>query len=165
MVYIIIVPYNPTLILFYFLEILEESTEHGDILQESFIDSYYNLTLKSMFTLKLVNQLMNFSNNQQSDILSFNEETKNPTESSRDQNIGYNITYVFKVDDDCYVNPSAVLTYTRVIKAFPNAIVGHVLGAGSPVIRPRKICDNYNASTSDPYIIKVFFIDFKNNTK
>ena len=99
---------------------------------------------------------MNFSNNQQSDILSFNEEVKNPTESSQNQNKGYNITYVFKVDDDCYVNPSAVLTYTRVIKAFPNAIVGHVLGAGSPVIRPRKICDNYNASTSDPYIVKVF---------
>ena len=155
--------------LFYFLEILEESTEHGDILQESFIDSYYNLTLKSMFTLKLVNQLMNFSKNQQSDILSFkrgqNEEVQNHTESSQNQNRGYNITYVFKVDDDCYVNPSAILTYTRVIRAFPNAIVGHVLGAGSPVIRPRKICDNYNASTSDPYIIKVFFIDFKNSTK
>ena len=112
---------------------------------------------------------MNFSNNQQSDILSFkrdeNEEVKNRSESSLNQNRGYNITYVFKVDDDCYVNPSAILTYTRVIRAFPNAIVGHVLGAGSPVIRPRKICDNYNASTSDPYIIKVFFIDFKNNTK
>merc|ERR1712223_2064415 len=55
-------------------EILEESIEHGDILQESFIDSYYNLTLKSMFTLKLVNQLMNLSKTSQSDILPYGGE-------------------------------------------------------------------------------------------
>ena len=96
-----------------------------------------------MFSLKLVNQLMKFSKDQKSDILQFqqkvNEEVKENGNSPRHQYEDYNITYVFKVDDDCYVNPSAVLTYTRVIKAFPNAIVGHVLGAGSPVIRPRKI--------------------------
>ena len=142
---------------------MEESFEHGDILQESFIDSYYNLTLKSMFTLKLVNQLMYFSKNNQSDSLPYEENTNK--ENHRDITSlphhydGYNITYLFKVDDDCYVNPSALLTYTRVIKKFPSAIVGHVLGAGSPVIRPRKICDNYNASTSDQYIIKVTFIN------
>ena len=112
-----------------------------------------------MFTLKLVNQLMNLSKTNQSDILPYGgegnkdeEKYKNTSSHEFDR---YNITYLFKVDDDCYVNPSAVLTYTRVIKAFPNAIVGHVLGAGSPVIRPRKICDNYNASNSNPYIIKV----------
>ena len=112
-----------------------------------------------MFTLKLVNQLMHLSKSNQSDILSYGreenkDEQKNKSTSSHEFD-RYNITYLFKVDDDCYVNPSAVLTYTRVIKAFPNAIVGHVLGAGSPVIRPRKICDNYNASNSNPYIIKV----------
>ena len=112
-----------------------------------------------MFTLKLVNQLMNLSTAKQSDILQYggkeNKDEEKSKNSSSHEFDGYNITYLFKVDDDCYVNPSAVLTYTRVIKAFPNAIVGHVLGAGSPVIRPRKICDNYNASNSNPYIIKV----------
>ena len=112
-----------------------------------------------MFTLKLVNQLIHHSKSNQSDILSYgreeNKDELNYKNTSSHEFDGYNITYLFKVDDDCYVNPSAVLTYTRVIKAFPNAIVGHVLGAGSPVIRPRKICDNYNASNSNPYIIKV----------
>ena len=112
-----------------------------------------------MFTLKLVNQLMNLSKTNQSDILPYGGKENKDEEISKNTSshkfVGYNITYLFKVDDDCYVNPSAVLTYTRVIKAFPNAIVGHVLGAGSPVIRPRKICDNYNASNSNPYIIKV----------
>ena len=119
-----------------------------------------------MFTLKLVNQLMNISKTNQSDILPYGGEENKDEEKykniSRHEFDGYNITYLFKVDDDCYVNPSAVLTYTRVIKAFPNAIVGHVLGAGSPVIRPRKICDNYNASNSNPYIIKVIMVIGKN---
>ena len=128
-----------------FLDIATESEEHGDILQEDFIDSYFNLTLKSMFTLKWVNQLI-------SPLHPYNL-TSNPNVTYK----GYNITYLFKVDDDCYVNPEAILSYCRIMKRYPNAIVGHVLGAGSPAIRPHVICDNYNASTSPQYITKVLF--------
>ena len=130
------------------LEILEESFQHGDILQEAFIDSYYNLTLKSMFTLKLVNKLT------KPHLLPY-QDTKKIEVNNTKSVASYNITYLFKADDDCYVNPEAVLTYTRVIKGYPNAIVGHVLGPGSPVIRPTIICDDYNVTTSNEYIAKV----------
>ena len=124
-------------------EIAIESDKYGDILQEGFIDSYFNLTLKSMFTLKWVNQLTM--------PVQPHNLTSNPNVTYK----GYNITYLFKVDDDCYVNPEAILSYCRIMKRYPNAIVGHVLGAGSPAIRPHVICDNYNASTSQQYITKV----------
>ena len=35
--------------------IVEENLAFGDILQEDFVDSYNNLTLKSLFTLKYFN--------------------------------------------------------------------------------------------------------------
>ena len=105
-----------------------------------------------MLTLKFVNQLM------QPNKLPYKLDQQNKSDqvTSRQQT-GYNITYLFKVDDDCYVNPEAILTYSRIIKPYPNAIVGHVLGAGSPAIRPAIICDNYNATTSSQYITKVVF--------
>ena len=106
-----------------------------------------------MFTLKLVNQLMQPQHN-----LPYKIDQQNDTEAvTRNNQGGYNITYLFKVDDDCYLNPEAILTYSRVIKRSPNAIVGHVLGAGSPAIRPAAICDDYNATTSSQYITKVSF--------
>jgi Galactosyltransferase len=36
--------------------ILEESLQHGDIIQEGFIDSYANLTVKSIMLLKWFSQ-------------------------------------------------------------------------------------------------------------
>ena len=34
----------------------EESARHGDIVQERFIDSYYNLTIKSLMVVKWATQ-------------------------------------------------------------------------------------------------------------
>ena len=125
---------------------MKESEQHGDILQEDFIDTYFNLTLKSMFTLKLINHL----------ILPTNLPYNNYSETKH-QSLLYNITYLFKVDDDCYINPQSILEYSRIMKRYPNAIVGHVLGAGSPPIRPDIVCDNYNFTESTQYTTKVNF--------
>ena len=53
----------------------QEANENHDLLQEDFIDTYNNLTLKSMFVLKFVQNLSTDS-----------------------------IKYLMKVDDDSYVN-------------------------------------------------------------
>ena len=143
---------------YFFLEILSESNKYGDILQEEFVDSYYNLTLKSMFTLKVVNQLMG---SQHLQYYQGNNQYKTDGVRTNSEQDAYNITYLFKADDDCYVNPEAVLTYSRVIRRFPNAMVGHVLPADSPVLRPTIICDNYNSTTSNQYVIKVLFKNCK----
>ena len=109
-----------------------------------------------MFTLKLVNQLANLQNVPLGGTKSAQEANVQAHMSSK-LVVDYNITYIFKVDDDCYVNPEAVLTYSRVIKNYPNAIVGHVLGAGSPVIRAATICDGYNMTSTNQFITKVSF--------
>ena len=59
-------------------EISEESQEFGDILQENFIDSYLNLTVKSMMMLKWFNSF-------------YDEEKQLPA-------------YLLKADDDNYIN-------------------------------------------------------------
>lgn len=56
-------------------EIVKEAQSYGDILQEDFLDSYNNLTLKSIMLLKWVNNVC-----------------------------GTNVKYVLKVDDDTFVN-------------------------------------------------------------
>lgn len=82
--------------------------------QEDFVDSYNNLTLKSMFMLKYVNQL----------------KTTSSSENS--------VKFLLKVDDDCYVNIKSLLRFTSVLTKYNHTIVGHVLGENSPVIRPLK---------------------------
>ena len=62
-----------------------------------------------MFTLKLVNQLLNLQNVPSGGSKSAQEENVQVHMSSK-LVADYNITYIFKVDDDCYVNPEAVLT-------------------------------------------------------
>ena len=111
-----------------------------------------------MFTLKVVNQLMGLHSFQYFEGKKQNETNNVRTMSNLDS---YNISYLFKVDDDCYVNPEAVLTYSRVIRRFPNAMVGHVIPPDNPVLRPGIICDNYNSTTSNKYVIKVVFKNCK----
>jgi beta-1,3-galactosyltransferase 1 len=91
-------------------EIQKESQRYLDILQEDFVDTYANLTLKSMFMLKFV-------------------------ENSADD-----IKYVMKVDDDSYLNLKRLVDYVSIMekRCHPKCILGRVLGANSPVIRPNE---------------------------
>ena len=68
--------------------ITEESVLYQDVLQEDFVDTYMNLTLKSMFILKYANSIVmsNNDNNEANDKLEF----------------------VLKSDDNCYVNIEAL---------------------------------------------------------
>ena len=59
----------------------EESRTHGDILQEDFVDSYMNLTLKSVMGLKWVS------------------------------NHCMKAEFVMKTDDDIYVNINSLLNH------------------------------------------------------
>ena len=78
----------------------EESRRHGDILKEGFVDTYQNLTLKSMFMLKFAHT----------------------------QLVDKKTQWVLKVDDDCYVDIRVLLHYTRTIrKSGYGAIIGKVL--------------------------------------
>ena len=68
--------------------ISDESLLYQDMLQEDFVDTYMNLTLKSMFILKYANSIVmsNNDNNEANDKLEF----------------------VLKSDDNCYVNIEAL---------------------------------------------------------
>lgn len=91
-------------------ELLEqEANENHDLLQEDFIDTYNNLTLKSMFVLKFVQNLSTDS-----------------------------IKYLMKVDDDSYVNLRRLSEYMAIIdrSCRKNCIIGQVIAENSPVIRP-----------------------------
>ena len=65
------------------LQVVEESRTYGDILQEDFVDSYMNLTLKSVMGLKWAS-----------------------TYCSQTQ-------YLLKTDDDIFVNVPVLLTYLQ----------------------------------------------------
>ena len=89
-------------------DLRDESERFGDILQENFVDSYNNLTLKSMFMLKY------------------------------SQTLDKKVKYLMKVDDDSYVNLKRLMDYMTIIqkRCSEKCILGHVLGPGSPVNRP-----------------------------
>ena len=84
------------------------------LLQENFVDSYNNLTLKSMFMLKFVTGLI----------------------ESAPAGV---IKFLLKVDDDCFVNVKSLLKYTNILDKYSHTMVGHVLGDDSPVIRPKEV--------------------------
>lgn len=84
--------------------LVNESEQHGDIVQEDFVDSYRNLTLKSVALLKWVTVYCNAS------------------------------TYVLKADDDMYVNVSNLLAALRAESEKHQAFVmGHVFVGARPV--------------------------------
>ncbi|XP_068621830.1 uncharacterized protein [Battus philenor] len=76
-----------------------EAEAYGDIIQEGFIDSYNNLTLKSIMMLKWV--------------------TNNCNESVR---------YILKTDDDIYINvPSLVTNLRKRAKAFDESVAKGIM--------------------------------------
>ena len=76
--------------------ITEESVLYQDVLQEDFVDTYMNLTLKSMFILKYANSLV--MSNQYSVSKPFDD-----SEEANDQ-----LEFILKSDDNCYVNIEAL---------------------------------------------------------
>jgi beta-1,3-galactosyltransferase 1 len=110
-------------------ELEKESKLYGDILQESFVDAYNNLTLKSMFMLKFVTSFMDSA----------------PQDS---------VKFLLKVDDDCYVNLKALLKYNSILAKYSHTMVGHVLGQDSPVIRPASnSTERYTTKWEVPFYI------------
>merc|ERR1712126_364006 len=71
--------------------IKSEAVKHGDIIQESFVDIYSNLTIKSLMLLKWSTGFYNGGN------------------AVAD--------YVFKADDDCYVNLPQLVSLTYELKS------------------------------------------------
>jgi len=90
-------------------QIIDESIQNQDLLQEDFIDTYNNLTLKSMFMLKFA------------------------------QTLTSSVKYLMKVDDDSYINLRRLSDYVTIVdkRCSKKCIIGHVLGPDSPVLRPQ----------------------------
>lgn len=107
----------------------EEANQNQDLLQEDFIDTYNNLTLKSMFMLKYA------------------------------QSLSTSIKYLMKVDDDSYINLRRLSEYVTIIdkRCSQKCIVGHVLGPNSPVIRPKfvqgEVREEFTGKWVVPYYI------------
>ena len=74
-----------------------ESRQHGDILQEGFVDTYQNLTLKSMFVLKFS---VNF--------------------------LQYKTDWIMAIDDDSYVNIPQLLSFLNTVPNPRKDIIGKV---------------------------------------
>lgn len=86
-------------------KILEEDEKYLDIIQGEYIDSYYNLTLKTMSMMKWVSD---------------NCEK---------------IKFVFKVDDDVFVNMKAIVDFSE-LRYFKSAIIGNIARKWAPHRNP-----------------------------
>ncbi|KAK9732004.1 Galactosyltransferase [Popillia japonica] len=84
-------------------QIEQEFLERNDVIQEYFVDSYNNLTIKSLMMLKLV----------KSHCLD-------------------TVKYVMKTDDDVYVNIALLTQYLRV-NGTKNLLVGYLMRGATPV--------------------------------
>uniref|UniRef100_A0A0K2TXX4 Hexosyltransferase n=1 Tax=Lepeophtheirus salmonis TaxID=72036 RepID=A0A0K2TXX4_LEPSM len=89
-------------------KIHNEALLNNDLLQENFIDTYDNLSLKSVFMLKY----LKFLNDSQIDI-----------------------KFILKIDDDCYLNPNSLFKFSFIAEKHPFTIFGKSLGPNSPVHR------------------------------
>jgi len=89
--------------------VAKEAAEYGDIIEEDFLDSYHNLTLKSVAMLKWVNL----------------------TCSNEKGTTGSFAHYILKVDDDIFINVDRLLT---VIHDLPNAkMIGRLTCGANPI--------------------------------
>lgn len=109
-------------------KIIEESEKYGDIIQEGFIDSYNNLTLKSIMMLKWI--------------------TNNCKNSVR---------YILKTDDDMYINvPNLIDNLKNRSKEFDERVKGRnekeYLLIGDLICGARPVLDSTNKWYSPRYM-------------
>lgn len=84
----------------------DESNLHGDIIQENFIDSYNNLTLKSVMLLKYISQHCD------------------------------KVEFILKSDDDMFVHVQNLLMLVRQFseKNVKNVLVGELICNAKPIL-------------------------------
>lgn len=83
-------------------DILEESAKYHDVIKEDFIDSYRNLTLKTLMAMKWASHFCKHSK------------------------------FVMKTDDDMYVNINKLLSYIRSLKPSSKHVIYGACWKGSP---------------------------------
>ena len=88
------------------INVTKESETFGDILQEDFIDSYANLTLKTLMMLKWYNQ-----------------------------SCSSNVPYILKTDDDVYINLKNLQKLVKLNK-IPNLLMGTLICGATPIRDP-----------------------------
>ena len=71
----------------------EEASIYKDILLENFVDTYMNLTLKSMFMLKYIDNC----------VAKKHSRLTRPNKTRKDDN-EQKLEFILKSDDNCYVN-------------------------------------------------------------
>lgn len=87
-------------------QLKQESTKYGDIIQQDFVDSYQNLTLKSIMLLRWVNEYCP------------------------------NVQYVLKTDDDMYINVPNLLTTLIRLPVKSNVMYGVLFRKATPNRHP-----------------------------
>lgn len=102
--------------------ILEESLQHGDIIQEGFLDTYANLTVKSLMLLKWFSQNCDTSSSSSSS-------------SSLSSSKARSVEYVMKTDDDMYINLPKLYELVRANKK-PNLLLGSLICNAVPIKDP-----------------------------
>lgn len=94
--------------LFYFIifqkRVEDESEKRRDIIQEDFIDSYNNLTIKSIFMLKWFN---------------------NKCPSAK---------YLVKSDDDMYLNLTGMLALVNSLNQTTGVLIGSLISNARPIL-------------------------------
>lgn len=83
---------------------MSENQRHDDIIQERFIDSYNNLTLKSVMMLKWVNN-----------------------------HCGEKARFVMKTDDDMYVNVASLVKMLKARTKPQDLLIGSLICGARPV--------------------------------
>lgn len=93
----------------YHQKLLElESKKHGDIIMEDFEDSYFNLTLKTIMTMKWAGQYCS------------------------------EVDYVMKTDDDMYINYDVLISLlTKPTTPTENYFVGNKFSGNAPIRNPK----------------------------
>lgn len=85
----------------------DESFVNNDIIQEQFLDTYNNLTLKSVMLLKWITSNCN------------------------------KLVYTMKTDDDMYVNVPALVKNLKERKQSNNTLIGTLICNAKPILDPK----------------------------